>query len=80
MPAITTFGLRYRFTQQLMIVVILLLSSGTLAAQETIPSNENSEISPQLKIKEAELVKLRRDIVRDTLKLEPEVAKRFWPL
>ena len=82
MPAFTTCSLRYPLTQHVMRVVVgtLLLSSGTLAAQETIPSNENSEISPQLKIKEAELVKLRRDIVRDTLKLEPEVAKRFWPL
>lgn|GEM_PF-1304933 len=33
-----------------------------------------------LKIKETELLKIRKDIVRDTLKLEDDIARQFWPL
>ncbi len=34
----------------------------------------------QLQQKEVELIRIRREIVRDTLQLEPEVARRFWPI
>ena len=36
--------------------------------------------SSQLQSKEVELLEMRKAIVRDTLQLEPDIAKRFWPL
>lgn len=38
------------------------------------------EAPSDLPNKEAQLVQMRRDIIRDTLQLEPEIARRFWPL
>ncbi len=44
------------------------------------PENPPPQDTSQPKQKESELLQLRRGIVRDTLQLEPAIARRFWPL
>lgn len=61
----------------LMLLMAVVFPPSHAEESQTAPLPEES--SP-LKIKEKELLAVRRDIVRDTLKLEDEIARQFWPL
>ena len=63
----------------ILLTLSLALSSPPSPAEESKNTPFPEEPSP-LKIKETELLKIRKDIVRDTLKLDDKMARQFWPL
>ena len=62
------------------LAVVMVLSTTTAWGQPD-ENRAPSEGKPSdLQIKEAQLIQMRHDIIRDTLQLEPKIARRFWPL
>jgi hypothetical protein len=58
----------------------MVLSTTTAWGQPGDNRAPPQDASPDVQNKEAQLVETRRAIIRDTLQLEPEIARKFWPL
>ena len=53
---------------------------GLLFAQPVKAGDKDSRADTRLRQKEDELLVKRKELVREVLRLEPDMAKRFWPL
>lgn len=62
------------------LAVVMVLSTTTAWGQPGDNRAPPQDASPDVQNKEAQLVETRRAIIRDTLQLEPEIARKFWPL
>lgn len=59
---------------------LLITGAWWLPASVVIASEEGSRAESRLRQKEDELLVKRKELVREVLRLEPDIAKRFWPL